>query len=77
MNFYEFLEVYTIFWNFLNKNNPENDSLRLHQCQRPQRRYNVYREGQTPATEKELNQNMTICNNMMHAMTWQYDCVLA
>ena len=32
--------------------------------------------GQTPATEKELNHHMTIFNNMMHAMTWQYECVL-
>ena len=32
--------------------------------------------GQTPATEKEHNQHMTIFNNMMYAMTWQYECVL-
>ena len=28
------------------------------------------------SSEAEHNQHMTICNNMMHAMTWQYECVL-
>ena len=39
-------------------------ALSLHQCQRSQRRYNVYRKGTTPANKEEHNQcNATI---MMH-----------
>ena len=31
----------------------------------------------TTKDTKEHNHHMAICNNMMHAMTWQYGCVLA
>ena len=31
----------------------------------------------TTKNTSEHNQHMTICNNMMHAITWQYECVLA
>ena len=52
------------------------DSIALHQCHRTHRRNASIDRGQLPATEKELNHHMAICNNMMHAMTWQYECVL-
>ena len=49
-------------------------ALSLHQCQQSQRRYNVYRGGTTPANTEENMINAM--HNMMHAMTWQYECVL-
>ena len=50
-------------------------ALGLHQCQRSQRRYNVYRAG-TNTRNRERN-TINAMHNMMHAMTWQYECVLA
>ena len=50
-------------------------ALSLHQCQRSHRRNIVYREG-TDTGNKEEIQSMQ-CDNMMHAMTWQYECVLS
>ena len=49
-------------------------TLSLHQCQRSQRRNIVYREG-TDTSNKERN-TINAMHNMMHAMTWQYECVL-
>ena len=50
-------------------------ALSLHQCQRPHHRYHVYREG-TNTGNTEGN-TINAMHSMMHAMTWQYECVLA
>ena len=48
-------------------------TLSLHQCQRSHHRYHVYREG-TNTGNTEGN-TINAMHNMMHAMTWQYECV--
>ena len=49
-------------------------TLSLHQCQRSHHRYHVYREG-TNTGNTEGN-TINAMHNMMHAMTWQNECVL-
>ena len=49
-------------------------ALSLHQCQRSQRRNIVYREGTN--TGNTEGHTINAMHNMMHAMTWQYECVL-
>ena len=48
-------------------------AIALHRCQRPQRRNNVHWEG-TNTGKQEGTQSMP-CNNMMHDITWQNECV--
>ena len=45
----------------------------------PSTGYSGISSGAEPTTKdtSEHNHHMAICNNMMHAMTWQYGCVLA
>ena len=48
-------------------------ALSLHECQRSHHRYHVYREGTITGKQRKI-QSMQ-CDNMMHPMTWQYECV--
>ena len=50
------------------------DSIVLHRCHRIIVGTMFTERGQTPATEKEHTINAM--HSMMHAITWQYECVL-
>ena len=50
------------------------DSIALHRCHRTHRRNHVYREGASSGNTE--GNTINAMHNMMHAMTWQYECVL-